>query len=170
MATGIAARLVWAVETLDVQPDDRLLEIGCGHGVAVSLVCERLTTGRITAIDRSPAMVAMARSRNAAHVASGKAVICAGSLGELELGDERFDKVFAVRVGLFWKRPTRELAVVKRALAPGGALYVFYDTPTGRKDGRALAEALTGILEEHGFSVRRVLVGDAGMAVVAHQH
>jgi hypothetical protein len=29
-----ADRLVWTVETMDVQPADRLLEIGCGHGVA----------------------------------------------------------------------------------------------------------------------------------------
>jgi cyclopropane fatty-acyl-phospholipid synthase-like methyltransferase len=48
-----AERLVWAVEMLAVQPDDHLLGIGCGHGVAVSLVCEQLDTGTITAIDRS---------------------------------------------------------------------------------------------------------------------
>jgi trans-aconitate methyltransferase len=54
MAGKASERFVWAVDTPEVRPADRLLEVGCGHGVAVTLVCERLTTGTITAIDRSP--------------------------------------------------------------------------------------------------------------------
>src|ERR671932_220552 len=68
MAGKASERVVWAVETLEVRPADRLLEVGCGHGVAVSLVCERLTTGTITAIDRSPKMIEMATRRNREHV------------------------------------------------------------------------------------------------------
>src|ERR687886_2068652 len=75
MAGKASERFVWAVDTLEVRPTDRLLEVGCGHGVAVSVVCERLTTGTISAIDRSPKMIEMAARRNREHVEAGRAVL-----------------------------------------------------------------------------------------------
>lgn len=76
MASKVSERFVWAVETLKIDPDHRVLEVGCGHGVAVSLVCERLGPGgRITAIDRSQKMIVAARRRNRLHVESGRAVL-----------------------------------------------------------------------------------------------
>src|SRR5688500_18722335 len=102
MPPKIPTRLVWAVEMLAVDPADRLLEIGCGGGVAVSLICDRLISGRITAIDRSEAMVKTARARNSAHVASGKAAIWQAALHEADFGDEGFNKILAVNVNLFW--------------------------------------------------------------------
>ena len=80
MASKPSERFVWAVDTLALDPADRVLEVGCGHGVAVSLVCERLTSGRITAIDRSKKMIEMAARRNREHVAGGKAVLKTAAL------------------------------------------------------------------------------------------
>ena len=101
MAAKASERFVWAVDTLEVRPADRLLEVGCGHGVGVSLVCERLTTGTITAIDRSPKMIEMATRRNREHVDAGRAVLEAIALKDADLGNQRFDKVFAFNVAPF---------------------------------------------------------------------
>src|SRR5512132_2944287 len=96
MASKPSERFVWAVDTLALDPADRVLEVGCGHGVAVSLVCERLTSGRITAIDRSKKMIEMAAQRNRDHVAGGRAVLKTAALEQADFGDERFDKVFGL--------------------------------------------------------------------------
>ena len=121
------ARLEAVVASLGVRPDDRVLEIGCGHGVAATLVCERLEGGRLTAIDRSPKMLAAARRRNASYVEAGRAEFLLGALEDIDLGARRFDTIFAVRVGLFHREPERARALVERWLAPGGALHAFWN-------------------------------------------
>jgi ubiquinone/menaquinone biosynthesis C-methylase UbiE len=125
-------RLQRVVEQLDIGPDDRVLEIGCGHGVAATLVCERLDGGRLTAVDRSPKMIEAAARRNAAYVDSGKAEFLVASLEDLDLGDRRFDTIFAVRVGLFHREPERARNLVEAWLAPGGEVFAFFDPPAAR--------------------------------------
>jgi ubiquinone/menaquinone biosynthesis C-methylase UbiE len=134
----VSERLRKVVERLHVRPDDRVLEIGCGHGVAAGFVCERLHGGRLTAIDRSPTMIAAAERRNVAHVAAGRAEFLVMRLEELDLGDRRFDTVFAVRVGLFHREPDRARALVEPYLAPGGRIVSVFDPAGGpRSGGRA---------------------------------
>jgi len=125
----VSERLRSIVESLDIRPGDRVLEVGCGHGVAATLVCERLSEGRLTAVDRSAKMIEAAARRNAEHVASGRAEFLVANLEELDLGERRFDKVFAVRVGLFHRDPERARSLVERWLAPGGQVRAFFDEP-----------------------------------------
>ena len=142
-------RLVWAVETLAVEPDDRLLEIGCGHGVAVSLVCEKLDGGTITAIDQSTKMIEMAKKRNADHVAAGVASFRDASLHQADFDDSRFDKIFAIHVGVFLRgQPARELKIIKDHLAPDGSLYLVYQ-PLVAHEARETVETLSAVLDDH---------------------
>jgi ubiquinone/menaquinone biosynthesis C-methylase UbiE len=129
---AMSERLLAVVEQLQIGPNDRVLEIGCGHGVAATLVCERLEGGHLTAIDRSPKMIEAAGRRNAAHVEAGKAEFVVAELENLDLGDRRFDKVFAVRVGLFHRDPERARRLARRWLAPGGTLLAAFDEPPRR--------------------------------------
>lgn len=151
---------MWAVDTLAVGPDDRILEIGCGHGVAVSLVCERLDGGHITAIDRSPKMIEMANKRNADHIAAGIASLHTAALHEADLGSERFDKMLAVHVPVFARGdPSRELGIVKEGLVPGGTLHLVYE-PLVADEAEPTARTLSTVLEDHGLTVTDVLVED----------
>ncbi len=125
----MSERLRAVVDDLDVRPDDRVLEIGCGHGVAATFVCERLDGGRLTAVDRSPKMIEAAERRNAEHVAAGRAEFIVAELEHLDLGERRFDRIFAVRVGLFHRDPERARALVEPWLAPGGTVTAVFDPP-----------------------------------------
>lgn len=126
----MSERLQAVVEQLGIQPGERILEIGCGHGVAATFVCERLEAGRLTAVDRSPKMIEAAARRNAVYVEDDRAEFLVAELEELDLGDRRFDKVFAVRVGLFHREPERARRLAERWLAPGGAVFAFFDAPS----------------------------------------
>jgi ubiquinone/menaquinone biosynthesis C-methylase UbiE len=125
-------RLQAVVEQMELGPDDLVLEVRCGHGVAATPVCKRLDGGRLTAIDRSAKMIAAAARRNAAYVEAGKAEFLVAHLEDLDLGDRRFDVIFAVRVGIFHRDPERARALVEPWLAPGGRVRAFFDLPGPR--------------------------------------
>ncbi|AVT38943.1 cyclopropane-fatty-acyl-phospholipid synthase family protein [Plantactinospora sp. BB1] len=179
-AAAVPERLRWAVELLRVAPDDQILEIGCGNGVAVSLVCDRLVGGRITAIDRSVAAVRQAERRNVEHIAAGRAVVRLGALeefgapegiGALEecgapvgsgVDGGRFDKIFAVNVNLFWTRSAAaELILLRRLLRPGGGLYLCYEPPEATRVAE-LVRRLPATLSAHGFAATAVTSATTG--------
>ena len=153
MSSTIPERVLWAVETLAVEPDDRLLEIGCGPGVAISLIAERLDGGTISAIDRSPVAVERARWRNAAHIESGRVTIRKAALEELQPSGERYDKIFAVNVNVFWVRDAgAELDLLRSLLAPAGSLFLFYGGAPAEGRTTPIADTVIGALTSHGFS------------------
>ena len=125
----VSDRLGRIVEGLALRGDEQVLEIGCGHGVAATLICERLEGGRLLAIDRSAKTTAAAEQRNAEHVGAGIAEFVVGELEEFDPGPRRFDVILAVRVGLFHREPERARAIVEPWLAERGRLVAVYDPP-----------------------------------------
>lgn len=130
MAEGAAERMVWAVEALETRPSDRVLEVGCGHGVAIDLVSRGLVGGSVLGVDRSARMIAQATKRNARHVAAGRCRFEVAALADAALEGGPFDIVFAINVGLIWREdPTVALARLRERVAEGGQAYFFAQAP-----------------------------------------
>jgi hypothetical protein len=68
-------------------------------------------------------MIEMATRRNREHVDAGRAVLEAVALEDAELGDRRFDKVFAFNVAPFWQQPEAALGGLREHLARAAAVY-----------------------------------------------
>jgi protein-L-isoaspartate O-methyltransferase len=153
MAGRIAPRIQWAVDLLDVQPGDRVLEIGGGHGMAASLIAERLVTGYILGVDRSETMMEAATRRNRQHVEAGRAKFRTVPLERWEPDGAGFDKALAINVRLFGDLGHPGVAAVRESLVAGGRLYVVFQPPaTGTK---ALVDAFARSLASNGFTVER---------------
>jgi trans-aconitate methyltransferase len=124
----IPPRIVWAVDVMDVQPDDNILEIGCGPGYGAELICERLETGKLFAIDRSESGVDRTKRRCARFLEAGRLTVRQIDLATLRVPVKRLTKVFAFNVNLFWVRDCAdEVALLHERVLPGGAVFLFYE-------------------------------------------
>ena len=164
----IPERIAWAVDLLGDAAPATLLEVGCGNGVAMALVCERTDAARVTGLDRSAAAIARARSRLARHLASGRASLVHGALEDGVAG-ERFARVLAINVNLYWTQPDAAFDATRALLAPGGSLQLVYEPPSGRL--ATLERQLGGLIASNGWELASRHTArwgsSAGVALVA---
>ena len=146
----VPERYRWAVDLLDVQPDDVILEIGCGCGHSIPLICERLSTGKLTAIDRSEKMVLAASEASKEFNESGRTEILHRDLLDRALPASSFDKIFIFNINVFWMDARSELAEIRRLLKPQGRFFLFHQPPPGH-DLDEFEEAFRANLAKYEF-------------------
>jgi SAM-dependent methyltransferase len=54
----------WVISLLEVQPDDKVLEVGFGPGVGIQILATAVSTGYVAGVDYSKEMVEQAKARN----------------------------------------------------------------------------------------------------------
>lgn len=130
-----ADRIVSAVKLLPLREGMRVLEIGCGPGVAARAVAARIGTGFVLAIDRSDKAIALARRGSVGEIAAGVLEFRQVAIEDFVLaaGEARFDLAFAMRVGALDGRHPKagELALerLRSVMAPGGRLFTDTGDP-----------------------------------------
>ena len=114
----------WTIELMNIQPDDFVLDIGCGAGMAIEEIAEIATSGFVAGVDYSEIMVRQALKHNAASVRAMRVVIKNGNISMLPFQDESFDKACAIESFNFWPDPIAGLKEAHRVLRPKGLVAI----------------------------------------------
>ena len=152
----------WVIDLLDVQPNDKVLEIGFGPGVGIQLLASPAPAGYIAGVDRSKEMVAQATTRNKKAIESGRVDLRHGSVASLPFADNTFDKALAINSMQVWPDAVAGLREMRRVIRPGGEAALGF-TPYSGQPSSGLAETLTAA----GFAKARVVERDKNSCALA---
>jgi protein-L-isoaspartate O-methyltransferase len=147
----VPARIRVAVDVVDPAPDARVLEIGCGPGVAMALLCDRVADGHVTGLDRSATAIQRAEKRLRRRLDDGVADLQHRDLTAFHGDGRPYDVVLAVNVGVFWSDEAPAAAArVRDLVADHGRVHLVLETPAG-VDGDAIAGRAAAALPDAGF-------------------
>jgi ubiquinone/menaquinone biosynthesis C-methylase UbiE len=121
-----------AIGLLGIEPNDRVLEIGFGHGRTLTVAAAAAPGVTVDGIDLSESMLRTASRRCARLVRDGRVRLRQGDAAELPYPDAAFDKILAVHTLYFWREPERPLREARRVLAATGALVLGFQERTPR--------------------------------------
>ncbi|KFF97080.1 SAM-dependent methyltransferase [Streptomyces scabiei] len=146
-----AVREAWAARLRDWLPHRPcdVLDLGCGTGSLSLLATEQ--GHRVTGVDASPAMVALARAKLAGH----PAVFLVGDAAAPPVGEERFDVILVRHVLWTLPDPGRVLRRWCGLLRPGGRLVLV--------EGVWGTVSPVGIAAERLYGLLAPLVSDAAV-------
>lgn len=147
-------RSQWTVELLDLHPGDRVLEIGCGPGLAFEACLESHPSITAVGLDHSALMIEQAARRNEAAVLAGRLHLVVGSLSFLPLFGQCFTKCLMVNVAQFIPDRAEMLYRVHAAMEADAVIAVTFQprNPGARWEvGRTFAEDMAADLGAAGF-------------------
>jgi ubiquinone/menaquinone biosynthesis C-methylase UbiE len=152
----------WTVALLDVQPHDRVLEVGFGPGVGIELLAGVVSSGRVAGVDVSEEMVEQARVRNVEAIQRGKVELRRGSVEALPFAPEMFDKAMAINAMQVWPDAVAGLREIWRVLKPGGRVALAFTPYAGQPQA-----GLTDVLTTAGFAGAQVVDIDQDFCALA---
>jgi len=149
----------WTVDLLQIAPEDRVLEVGCGPGLALAEAAARATRGRVVGIDHSSVVIEQARARLRKLGLEARVELHLAGVEALAALPGSFNKILSVNLVQFVADKPALFQSFCRLLAPGGRLATTY-MPRHRRataaDARGMAEELAGLVRAAGFAEVRI--------------
>ncbi|HJZ13548.1 MAG TPA: methyltransferase domain-containing protein [Acidobacteriota bacterium] len=148
----------------DVHPGEHVLDVGCGTGANAIALAERLEGDcRITGVDNSEAMLAIARNNLQGHPFRELIKLQHGDVHHLDFPAAHFDAAMVIQVLEYSKDPVALLREIRRVLKPGGKLFLAdtdWDTIVWNSDDKELTRQIVLCWSDHeadGWQGRRLL-------------
>jgi len=155
-----------AVQALDIQPNDHVLDVGFGGGVALYKILKNIRGGLVAGIDYSPDMVKRGKRKFQKPIASGTMTLVEGNVTSMPFDNASFDKVCTINTIYFWPNPTAGLKEILRVLKPGGQLVIGVGAKDSMEKHRVMRygftlyseQELRDLLIQAGFVYRQTIL------------
>ena len=145
---------------MEIQPGDRILDLGCGTGWASRRMARASVSGEVVGLDVADEMLRRAEQasqsfRNVRYVW--------GSAEKIPAADNSFTKVLSVESFYYYADQGKALAELRRVMAPGAKLFILINLYNDNHYSlrwvtelkvpvQALSEAeYIALLQQHGF-------------------
>ncbi len=122
-ATNIGMTLE-SIQTLLIEDDEQILEIGHGNADHVKSILNKATNIKYTGIDISETMHKEAKRLNKHFGDQANFVLYEGK--KLPFQDKTFDKIFTVNTVYFWEQPVEYLNEMYRVLKDSGMFVLTF--------------------------------------------
>jgi SAM-dependent methyltransferase len=121
-----------AIQRMNLNPDDRVLDLACGGGLASRFLAASLSvSGRVIGMDVSDGMARGARARGSQF--NNLTYLC-GSAQQIPCRENFFTKVLSVEAFYYFESQERALAELYRVMASGGRLFLLICLYTDHTD------------------------------------
>ena len=110
------------IALMDLQPGDRILDLGCGTGWASRRLACIATSGEVVGIDVADEML---RRAEQASAGIGNVRYLWGSAEKIPAEDNHFTKILSVESFYYYADQRKALDELRRVMAPGGKLFIL---------------------------------------------
>ncbi|MDF2540400.1 MAG: hypothetical protein K0S47_118 [Herbinix sp.] len=122
----------WTLQLLHPQPNDTILELGCGAGYAIKLLAQLSRSSPIVGMDISKSVLRSASARNRIEIRKGRITFVHHSVNHIPFQNETFSKIFSIHSIYFWTDLSETISEIYRVLKNDGTLLItLYDGKNG---------------------------------------
>ncbi|MBO7719731.1 MAG: class I SAM-dependent methyltransferase [Methanosphaera sp.] len=135
----------YAMESIELMEDAKIIDIGCGGGVNIEKFLKRCPGGVVDGLDYSSLSVAESIKRNKKAVDDGRCHIYEANVLDIPLDDGSYDLASAFETIYFWKDLNKAFSEVYRILDDEGRFMIACDTDSDNPDNQRWVNLLDDV-------------------------